>query len=317
MNKLEDEDIYIGGWVTLVEHGGLRDSPITHILSVLDMDLKEHRLQKFQRLIIKAYDTDEENLLVQFPQTNSFIKHALESRGSVLVHCAAGKSRSATVVAAYLMATYKIDVAEALERIRKVRPFCEPNEGFMGQLELYHEMGFPGTVEAIEDHPKYQHWIWKREVEVAAAARMAPDRILYHDQERQVGKVLGVERDSSDKALLEFRCKSCRKPIGTSHTVVPHDKKKAEEAYRRSRKGPNSNELPCAHHFLEPLLWMKPELEQGKLEGRLECPNQHCKSKIGSYAWHGMRCSCGEWVVPGISIQRSKIDEIRLSPNKL
>jgi dual specificity phosphatase 12 len=107
------------------------------------------------------------------------------------------------------------------------------------------------------------------------------------------------------------------KPIGTSHTIVPHDKKKAEEAFRKSRKGPNSNELPCAHHFLEPLLWMKPELEQGKLEGRLECPNNNCKSKIGSYSWHGMRCSCGEWVVPGISIQRSKIDEIKLSPNKL
>jgi dual specificity phosphatase 12 len=126
------------------------------------------------------------------------------------VNSAAGKSRSATVVAAYLMATHKIDVEEALARIRKVRPFAEPNDGFMEQLELFHKMGFPETEEAIEDHPKYQHWVWKREVEVAAAARMAPDRILYHDQEKQVGKVLGIEKDSSDSAVLEFRCKTCR-----------------------------------------------------------------------------------------------------------
>lgn len=121
-----------------------------------------------------------------------------------------GKSRSATVLAAYLMDTYKIDRDEALTRIRKSRAFCEPNDGFMEQLELYHNMGLPSTEDEIEDHPKYQHWIWKREVEVSAAARMAPDRILYHDQEKQVGKVLGIEKDSSDKALLELRCRSCR-----------------------------------------------------------------------------------------------------------
>jgi dual specificity phosphatase 12 len=55
---------------------------------------------------------------------------------------------------------------------------------------------------------------------------------------------------------------------------------------------------------------MAPELKQQKLEGKLECPK--CASKVGSYAWHGMKCSCGEWVVPGISIARGKVDEIKV-----
>lgn len=67
----------------------------------------------------------------------------------------------------------------------------------------------------------------------------------------------------------------------------------------------------CAHYFLDPLSWMRPELEQGKLEGRLECPK--CHTNVGKYAWQGMQCSCNEWIVPGISLSKSRIDEARKS----
>jgi len=68
-----------------------------------------------------------------------------------------------------------------------------------------------------------------------------------------------------------------------------------------------SDSSTCAHYFLDPLSWMRPELEQGRLEGRFECPK--CKTNVGKYAWQGMQCSCGEWVVPGISLARGRIDE--------
>jgi len=53
---------------------------------------------------------------------------------------------------------------------------------------------------------------------------------------------------------------------------------------------------------------MRPELEQGKLDGRLECPK--CKTNVGKYAWQGMRCSCGAWVVPAITLAKGKVDEV-------
>lgn len=56
---------------------------------------------------------------------------------------------------------------------------------------------------------------------------------------------------------------------------------------------------------------MRKELGEGKLEGRLECPNERCGTVVGRYAWQGMKCSCGAWVVPGVSVGRSKVDEIR------
>jgi dual specificity phosphatase 12 len=57
---------------------------------------------------------------------------------------------------------------------------------------------------------------------------------------------------------------------------------------------------------------MRPELEQGKLEGRLECPK--CRTNVGKYAWQGMQCNCGDWVVPGISLAKGRIDEARRGP---
>lgn len=55
---------------------------------------------------------------------------------------------------------------------------------------------------------------------------------------------------------------------------------------------------------------MRPELEKGNLEGRLECPKRTCGANVGKYAWQGMCCSCGVWVVPGISVARGRVDEV-------
>lgn len=63
------------------------------------------------------------------------------SVAKVLVHCAAGVSRSTTAVVAYLMKTEGLDVEAALRQVRAKRPFVDPNEGFMAQLALYKEMG--------------------------------------------------------------------------------------------------------------------------------------------------------------------------------
>lgn len=56
---------------------------------------------------------------------------------------------------------------------------------------------------------------------------------------------------------------------------------------------------------------MRSTLERGELAGRLECPNLRCGALVGRYAWQGLRCSCGKWVVPGFSLQGGRVDEVR------
>ena len=65
----------------------LQDCPdLTHVLAA-----------KYSRLHIQLEDADHANLLPHFTKAISFIDCALNSDGKVLVHCAAGISRSATV----------------------------------------------------------------------------------------------------------------------------------------------------------------------------------------------------------------------------
>src|SRR4051794_21439621 len=64
-----------------------------------------------------------------------------------LLSSAMGKSRSATVVIAYLMQEHNISPSEALSHLRQARSICEPNHGFMKQLELYGDMQTPQDVE--------------------------------------------------------------------------------------------------------------------------------------------------------------------------
>ncbi|KAF2635108.1 hypothetical protein P280DRAFT_474024 [Massarina eburnea CBS 473.64] len=207
-----------------------------------------------------------------------------------------GKSRSATCVIAYLMQKHNVSASQALKQVRDARPMVEPNEGFMKQLELYGEMQAPANV---EDTPAYQRWVYQREIELSRACGQAPEaeKIRFED-----------EHATDPEASFELRCRKCRRPLATSQYLVKHSSNLVAngQAENSSPVSPPSN---CTHYFLDPLSWMRPELEQGKLDGRLECPK--CRTNVGKYAWQGMQCSCSEWVVPGISLARSRIDEVK------
>ena len=96
-------------------------------------------------------------------------------------------------------------------------------------------------------------------------------------------------------ASVKFSTNIRRRQLATAQYLVDHKPSKAQES--------------CAHYFLDPLSWMRPELEKGKLDGRLECPK--CKTNVGKYAWQGMQCSCGDWLVPGISLAKGRLDEVK------
>lgn len=59
--------------------------------------------------------------------------------GAILVHCAAGVSRSSTVVCAYLMKSKQMSAKDAVLHVHKKRSCICPNSGFMGQLFLYEQ----------------------------------------------------------------------------------------------------------------------------------------------------------------------------------
>ncbi|KAK8204167.1 protein-tyrosine phosphatase-like protein [Phyllosticta paracitricarpa] len=304
-------NLYIGGLFTLRRRDALESANITHVLSVLRLPLDQDLFAPFrEHMVVEVDDVDDEDLLQHFPATNRFIQRALDCGGGVLVHCAMGKSRSATCVMAYLMHKHHITPHEALDQVRQARALCEPNEGFMKQLEIYHAMGTPDDVQAS---PAYQRWLYQREVELSRACGTAPeaDKIRFEDE--HANDSLQQQQQQQQQAALELRCRKCRRALATSAFINEHPAAAitSNTSSNNTNKNTNKNNAQqCSHLFVDPLSWMRPELEQGKLDGRLECPNPKCRSHVGKYAWQGMRCSCGDWVVPAISLAKGRIDEV-------
>lgn len=74
-----------------------------------------------------SYDITDED----FGKVINFIHEHRQKGGSVLVHCAQGKSRSSTAVVAYIMAVLNLPLAEAYSFVQKRRKMAEPNAHFM------------------------------------------------------------------------------------------------------------------------------------------------------------------------------------------
>ncbi|WPH01872.1 tyrosine protein phosphatase 3 [Acrodontium crateriforme] len=152
-------ELYIGGLHALYQKADLfKEKKITHIVSVIDFDVyTTGTFKQYKSLFIDLVDDPNENLLEHFARTNAFIGDALTGGGAVFVHCAMGKSRSATIVCAYLMWKYNITPEKALAQLCEGRPVCGPNPGFMEQLDVFYEMLQAG------DKPKadqiYRKWL--------------------------------------------------------------------------------------------------------------------------------------------------------------
>jgi hypothetical protein len=85
------------------------------------------------------------------------------------VHCAGGVSRSATVVLGYLMARHGLSFDQSLTHLRRVRPWVNPNAGFVLQLQEWERLG--------RGHSNWRPWreAWAAAVSSGGAASGAGD----------------------------------------------------------------------------------------------------------------------------------------------
>ena len=86
---------------------------------------------------ILADDSERYNIRYNFDEAFRFIEDATSRGGRVLVHCAMGISRSATIVIAYLMYKYRVPLSTAFDFVKSRRPEINPNPGFMNTLQQF------------------------------------------------------------------------------------------------------------------------------------------------------------------------------------
>ena len=176
-------NLFLSDALTARWGGTLDRLKITHIISVLEEPITFPSTERPLKLLhITASDDSNTDLLSFMDQTTEFIKEAIGTNkrdqgqldltslsataaaettidgespmssgparaqeNTVLVHCLAGMSRSATIVIAYLIATTPMTVGEATEFVRSKRKIIRPNHGFVKQLEQYERRHFVST----------------------------------------------------------------------------------------------------------------------------------------------------------------------------
>jgi len=87
-----------------------------------------------RKLFLYARDEENENISALFASACDFINGANEAGERVMVHCMAGRSRSASLVIAYLMRFHDMSLADAFYLVKRRRPIILPNIGFWEQL---------------------------------------------------------------------------------------------------------------------------------------------------------------------------------------
>lgn len=227
-------------------------------------------------------------------------------------------------------------VMKALSWVRNARPIAEPNPGFMEQLALWWEMGCPLEEGVLQRKKAYRKWLFDREVEESVRLGRAPDTLRFEDEEdddqdeTKEGGATTTPTPKKQDAGLQLRCKKCRRILVSQRFIIAHPV---------PSEFTSQNAKPCQHYFVEPLSWMRHALEgkdsgngnsagvpsqpgrnsaadlpddedgRGPLEGRLSCPGSRCGALVGRFSWKGFRCTCGDWVTPAFSLQKSRVDE--------
>lgn len=135
------DGLYLGSISSCYDVEELKKKGITHIVSVIAGFVPPFP-DDFKYLVINALDNENNNLFDNFEYSNKFINEALNNNGKVLVHCMAGRSRSATIILSYIIDTFGMNVNNALLSVQNKRNIAQPNIAFMKQLDIYYNLKY-------------------------------------------------------------------------------------------------------------------------------------------------------------------------------
>ena len=127
------DKLYLGDLLGAFNVEKLKSLGIKKVLSVIIGTFSKYKeSDNIIQKTIWVNDVPWQNIIKYFGECLNFIK----GDDKVLVHCAAGVSRSASIVIAYIMWDKKMSFEEAFEFVESKRNIG-PNNGFIEQLKLF------------------------------------------------------------------------------------------------------------------------------------------------------------------------------------
>lgn len=152
--------LFLGGWKAAMNRQFLADANVGLVVNTagglkeLFPTFKTDKL--YEALAVTALELDWQDTDTQaiggaeLDGAISAISGTLSEGRSVLVHCAQGKSRSSTVVVAYVSQVEQMSINDALRLVQSKRNMAQPNGNFMSQLQDWKA----GSQEVPDRHSK-------------------------------------------------------------------------------------------------------------------------------------------------------------------
>ena len=134
MNYIID-NIYLGGNDAASDENYLKQYNITTVINCAEEIVSVYKDIKF--LELNLYDSFNQPLFPKFEVAYKFIKK--NSENNILIHCALGVSRSASLVAFYMMKEKGWDYDICYNYMKERRPIVNPNSNFVEQLREYYD----------------------------------------------------------------------------------------------------------------------------------------------------------------------------------
>ena len=131
---LIERNLFLGNLEAANNENLLRKNGVNCIVQCL---ATPSMVRQFPHILYHRVPVDDmptQNIARHVPEAIRFIHHNLLEGKTVLVHCAAGVSRSSSIVIAYYMGKYGIDFDRAKQAVQSKRRCVCPNNGFETQL---------------------------------------------------------------------------------------------------------------------------------------------------------------------------------------
>jgi atypical dual specificity phosphatase len=135
------------GSLGAADPGNLLTKGLTHVVNTLGQHQEPARGIGARYFTVSFGDVATVPIGRYFKRVVAWIDAALAASPDhrVLVHCAAGVSRSASLCIAFVMWKERLRVAEAYELVQSKRTIIDPNEGFREQLVTWDSHLFEGA----------------------------------------------------------------------------------------------------------------------------------------------------------------------------
>ncbi len=134
VNRITD-NIYIGNISSAFNRDELKKLGITHIISAI-LGVDSPFPNDFTYMNVHIRDVTREPISQHLDKCVEFIEQVVNDNQRILIHCMAGKSRSVSIVIAYLI-KQGMTLTDAYDYVKFYRRVANPNQGFVKQLEIY------------------------------------------------------------------------------------------------------------------------------------------------------------------------------------